>query len=165
MREISPREDELSLNSTMKISPEELMNRGFHPAGGIEEQFPGGQTSPATVQRLFASTEYSQKGAGPGGPHDPHQQSVMSIASSIRPEATSLMERSFYLDRSLNASTMSWDEGGQLEGSILGGNHTSEVITPRPITPTFGCAKEKLRRTMWVRGFTTSAETSLGGVP
>ena len=43
--------------------------------------------------------------------------------------------------------------------------HKSEVITPRPITPTFGYTKEKLRRTMWVRGFTTSAETSLGGVP
>ena len=43
--------------------------------------------------------------------------------------------------------------------------NTSEIFTPRPITPTFGCAKEKLRRTRRVRGFTTSAETSPGGVP
>ena len=43
-------------------------------------------------------------------------------------------------------------------------NATSEVITPRPVTPTFGYTKENLRRTMWVRGFTTSAGTSLGGV-
>ena len=32
--------------------------------------------------------------------------------------------------------------------------YTSEVVTPRPITPTFGCAKEKLRRiSRWVRDF------------
>ena len=48
--------------------------------------------------------------------------------------------------------------------AVDGETRTSEVITPRPITPTFGYTKEKLRRTRWVRGFTTSAETSLGGV-
>ena len=36
----------------------------------------------------------------------------------------------------------------------------SEAITPRPITPTFGCAKEKLRQG-WIRGFGVCASRRL----
>ena len=47
--------------------------------------------------------------------------------------------------------------GGGLVFAVPSNPGTSEVITPRPrpITPTFGYTKEKLRRTMWVLGFTT----------
>ena len=56
-------------------------------------------------------------------------------------------------------SSTTGNNGEQLHGDPI------RVGKIPPITPTFGYTKEKLRRTMWVRGFTTSAETSLGGVP
>ena len=55
-------------------------------------------------------------------------------------------------------------ESDENKGETVDISATSEVVTPRPITSTFGCAKEKLRRTMWVRGFTTPGrDVPLGG--